>query len=82
MARIIMDEEVYCYGTANMDVRSFFLNKEVNVIVYGKEEGRKMCEIFEKDIHNCHQLTLEEYDSRKLQIRIKEQFSRLLSPLL
>lgn len=79
---IIMDEEVYCFGTANMDIRSFFLNREVNVIVYGREEGEKMCEIFEKDIQNCHQLTWEEYASRKLKIRIKEQFSRLLSPLL
>ena len=26
---IIMDEEVYCYGTANMDNRSFYLNYEI-----------------------------------------------------
>lgn len=79
---IIMDEEVYCYGTANMDIRSFHLNYEMNAIVYGYEEVRKMCTVFEKDLDDCKELTIQEYASRTLQMRIKEQISRLLSPLL
>ncbi len=79
---IIMDEDVYCFGTANMDIRSFFLNYEVNAICYGREEVKKMCEIFDSDREYCHQLTYQEYTSRGLKIRIKEQISRLLSPLL
>ena len=79
---IIMDEEVYCFGTANMDIRSFHLNFEINAIVYGKTEVKKMCEVFEKDLEDCKQLTLQEYESRSQKIRIKEHISRLLSPLL
>ena len=79
---IIMDEDVYCFGTANMDIRSFYLNYEVNAICYGREEVKKMCDIFEKDRWNCRELTYQEYASRSLKIRIKEQLSRLLSPLL
>lgn len=79
---IIMDHEVYCFGTANMDIRSFHLNYEVNAIVYGKEEVDKMSAIYEKDIEDCKELTWQEYDSRSLQNRVKEQISRLLSPLL
>ena len=79
---IIMDEDVYCYGTANMDIRSFFLNYEVNAICYGGEEVKKMCDIFENDQNLCYEFTYREYASRSLKIRIKEQFSRLLSPLL
>ncbi len=79
---VIMDDEVYCYGTANMDIRSFSLNYEMNAIVYGQEEVRKMCAIFEKDLKDCKELTVQEYDARSLQIRVKEQVSRLLSPLL
>ena len=79
---ILMDEDVYCYGTANMDIRSFRLNYEINAIVYGKDETEKMCKIFEKDKLDCKELTWEEYASRKPIIRIKEQISRLLSPLL
>lgn len=79
---IIMDEDVYCFGTANMDIRSFHLNYEMNAIVYGREEVKKMCNIFEEDLVHCKELTLQEYASRNLQSRIKEQISRLLSPLL
>ena len=79
---IIMDEDVYCYGTANMDIRSFFLNYEVNAICYGREEVKKMCDIFENDQRLCYEFTYQEYASRGLKIRIKEQLSRLLSPLL
>ena len=79
---IIMDEDVYCYGTANMDIRSFRLNYEINAIVYGKEEVAEMVNIFERDKGECKELTWQEYSSRNLVIRIKEQLSRLLSPLL
>ena len=65
-----------------MDIRSFFLNYEINAIVYGRDDVAKMCEIFEKDKLDCKELTWQEYASRKLGIRIKEQVSRLLSPLL
>ena len=79
---MIMDEDIYCYGTANMDIRSFHLNYEINAIVYGREEVKKMCEFYRHDLANCKQLTTQEYASRSLKIRIKEQISRLLSPLL
>ena len=79
---IIMDEEVYCFGTANMDIRSFHLNYEVNAIVYGQEEVGKMCLLYLKDLEDCKELTWQEYASRSLQNRVKEQISRLLSPLL
>lgn len=79
---MIMDEDIYCYGTANMDIRSFHLNYEINAIVYGREEVKKMCEFYRHDLENCKQLTAQEYASRSLKIRIKEQISRLLSPLL
>lgn len=79
---MIMDEEVYCYGTANMDIRSFHLNYEINAIVFGGGEAEKMYTIFEKDKQDCKELTLQEYASRSLKIRIKEHISRLLSPLL
>lgn len=79
---IVMDEDVYCYGTANMDIRSFRLNYEINAIVYGKDEVEKMCKIFEEDKQNCKELTWKEYNSSNLINRVKERISRLLSPLL
>lgn len=79
---IIVDEKVFCYGTANMDIRSFALNFEVNAVVYDESKAREMTAIFQEDLKKCRQITRDIYAGRSLKIRIKEQISRLLSPLL
>jgi cardiolipin synthase len=79
---ITVDGEVCCYGTANMDVRSFALNFEVNATVYNEAKAIEMTEIFKEDIRKSTLITKDMYAGRKLMIRFKEQISRLLSPLL
>lgn len=79
---IVIDEEVLCYGTTNMDIRSFALNFEVNAIIYSKKKAKEMSDIFEEDLKKCTRITKNKYLSRSLIIRVKEQGSRLLSPLL
>ena len=79
---IVVDEMVLCYGTANMDIRSFALDFEVNAIVYDEEKAAQMVEIFKQDVEESKLLTKNKYQSRSILIRFKEQVSRLLSPLL
>ncbi|MDE5949967.1 MAG: cardiolipin synthase [Acetatifactor sp.] len=79
---LVVDDEVLCYGTANMDIRSFSLNFEVNAVVYNAGKAREMAALFERDLEHCSQITREAYASRNLKIRLKEQVCRLLSPLL
>lgn len=79
---IIIDDKVFCYGTANMDIRSFSLNFEVNAVVYDEAKAKEMTGYFEEDLQRCTLVTRHMYAGRPLLIRIKEQVSRLLSPLL
>ena len=79
---IIVDEMVLCYGTANMDIRSFALNFEVNAIIYDKKKAEEMVGYFKEDLKNSKLITKNSYAIRSLWIRFKEQVSRLLSPLL
>ena len=79
---IIMDEMIYCYGSANLDVRSFYLNHEINAIIYEKEKVEEMCRIYQEDIKECSILEEMEGSSKKPKIHVKEQLCRLLSPLL
>ena len=79
---LVVDEEVFCYGTANMDIRSFSLNFEVNAVVYDRGMAQKMTDLFARDLEHCSQVTQESYASRSLKIRVREQICRLLSPLL
>lgn len=77
-----VDGMVSSYGTANMDNRSFALNFEVNAVIYDSGTTKKLEEIFHEDLKSCREITLYDYDKRKLIIRIKEQISRLLAPLM
>lgn len=79
---IIVDGEIFCYGTANMDIRSFALNFEVNAVVYSRKKALEMERIFREDLKYCTQITRDAYASRRLEIRFKEQVCRLMSPLL
>ena len=79
---MIVDDKVLCYGTANMDIRSFALNFEVNAVIFHEGLARRMREIFEEDLKKSKQITKNVYMGRSLLIKFKEQVCRLLSPLL
>lgn len=79
---IIVDDKLATVGTANVDVRSFRLNFEVNAFLFNQKQAEGLREVFEKDMDLSTQLTLEDYRNRSLYIKIKESISRLLSPIL
>ena len=79
---ISVDGEACCYGTANMDIRSFSLNFEVNAMIYDERVAQEMERIFAEDLKLSSRITKEQYISRSLWIRFKEQCCRLLSPVL
>ncbi|MDR2546946.1 MAG: cardiolipin synthase [Lachnospiraceae bacterium] len=79
---MVIDDEVASCGTANMDIRSFTLNFEVNAIIYSKEKAKELSDAFLEDVKRSRQITKDAYLSRPLKIRFKEQTCRILSPLL
>jgi cardiolipin synthase len=79
---ITVDHEISSVGTANIDVRSFKLNFEVNAFIYDTEIAQKLDEFFQNDIALSRELSLESYHQRPRLIRFKESISRLLSPIL
>ncbi|WP_404829025.1 cardiolipin synthase [Solibacillus merdavium] len=79
---IVVDDEIASVGTANIDVRSFSLNFEVNALIYDRALAHSLAEIFESDIMDCSELTLELYKNRSNYTKFRESISRLLSPIL
>ncbi len=77
-----VDGLVTCMGTANMDIRSFSLNFEVNAVIYSARTTERLMDAFENDIAKSTLVTRKRYEQRDFVIRIKEQFCRLLSPVL
>ena len=79
---IVADGKVSSIGTANLDIRSFQLNFEINAIIFDEIVAKEQERIFEKDIENCNLVTLEEYQNRGRIIRIKEALISLIAPIL
>ncbi|WP_445489331.1 cardiolipin synthase [Niallia sp. 03133] len=79
---LMVDRKISSVGTANIDMRSFRLNFEVNAFVYSEKLSNLLTEGFLKDMQLSTQLTLDRYTKRSLIIRFKESFARLLGPLL
>ncbi len=80
--QIVVDDRVSTVGTANIDMRSFKLNFEVNAFIYDKSDSHRLAELFEKDMLDSSELTYEMYLQRTNMIKIKESISRLISPIL
>ncbi|SDK17386.1 cardiolipin synthase [Sediminibacillus albus] len=79
---IVVDEKIASIGTANIDVRSFKLNFEVNAFLYDRQVAGELAEKFKEDILHSSQLSYKLYLQRSTWIRFKEAIARLLSPIL
>ena len=79
---VCIDGMAASVGTANMDIRSFKLNFEVNAFIYDIETTKRLEEYFVEDLKKCSEITKEVYNNRTYKIKFKESVSRLLSPIL
>lgn len=79
---ILVDSVAASVGTANLDVRSFRLNFEVNALIYDKHLIEYMETEFNKDLEDSRQIILHEHKKRGIISRIKESTGKLFSPLL
>lgn len=79
---IVVDSLISSVGTANMDVRSFKLNFEVNAFIYDQGAAAEVEAHFLLDLEDCTEIDAEWYNRRSAWTKIKESISRLLSPVL
>lgn len=72
----VIDNAWSTVGSANLDLRSFLHNTEVNVVVLGEEFGNRMEAAFQEDLKNSRQVSREEWEKRSFLERIKETAAR------
>ena len=79
---MVSDGYVSTVGTANMDIRSFSLNFEVNAFIYNKEVADKLERQFMIDIEDSDQITFNTFKKRSRRERVMESIMRLFAPIL
>ena len=79
---IIIDNSIASTGSANMDLRSFMLNFEINAFIYDRKVIDLMKEDFFEDMKNSKEINKDEFKNRSIVQKSKESLSRLFSPIL
>ena len=62
-------------GSTNLDWRSFLHNHELNAVVLGAEFGKQVQAMFAKDLAASDAVTLEQWQNRHYDLRLKEWFA-------
>lgn len=79
---ISIDSETCSIGSANIDIRSFSKNYEINAVIYSKQLAMKYENDFEEDLAHCTEFDTAESLARNSLVRFRDSVARLLSPLL
>lgn len=79
---IIIDNFMASTGSANMDLRSFKLNFEVNAFIYDENIINEIKDDFLEDLKHGKELKQNMFENRKIVNKIKESVCRLFSPIL
>lgn len=79
---MIVDGDMASIGTANMDLRSFHLNFEVQLFLSGTDSITDLVVHFEEDLKECSRVRPVAFYKRGLGVKWKESFARLFSGLL
>lgn len=79
---IVADDSIAMIGTANMDLRSFDLNFEVNAIVYDEDTAKELKNIFYSDLNDAEKIDSDVWKARPKWIQLLERIAKLVSPML
>jgi len=79
---IVVDGIVASVGTANVDMRSFEQNFEVNLIVYDRNFARDIAASFMDDLKESREESMHRWKFRSDKDKVRESVARLFAPLL
>ncbi len=79
---MVVDDWLGTVGSANMDMRSFQLNFELNPFVLDEGFARELGTVFEEDLRGARELGGGDMERRGVARRFAIGVARLLSPLL
>lgn len=79
---VVVDESVAFFGTVNMDMRSFYLNLELTLVLYNVADIRMLIAQQQHYLQNSIWVDAQAWKHRSVPSRLLENVVRLLGPLL
>jgi cardiolipin synthase len=78
---VLIDDDAAVVGSSNMDIRSFVLDHEINLLISDEDFVARMDEVVERYRAQSHELQLEEWLARPWHEKYFDNTARLTSPL-
>ncbi|PNR92106.1 MULTISPECIES: cardiolipin synthase [unclassified Petrotoga] len=79
---VSIDGLISTVGTANIDIRSFELNYEANLLIYDREKTKEIEDIFLEDLKISSHISQDYFNNQPFLIKFTEAFSKIFSNLL
>jgi cardiolipin synthase len=79
---LTIDRDLAMVGSTNMDIRSFALNAEINLLIYDPEVVGKLCSLQAQSIDQSMPVLREEWERRSLVARVVQNTARLMDSFL
>ena len=78
----VLDDDLSFVGSANLDVRSFRLNFELNCFVKSQPVCSELGRVFQQDLKNSREIMAADLEKRGYFVQLAESAAHLMSPLL
>jgi cardiolipin synthase len=79
---ITVDGEVAMFGSVNLDMRSFYLNFEISLLVYSPDFAGRVRALQDRYLEGAPVLELDAWRARPFLLRFAQQAMQLMSPVL
>lgn len=79
---LTIDDEIALIGSTNMDIRSFALNAEINLVVYDRSVVQELRRLQEGYFANSERLNATTWENRPLVDRVVQNTARLMDSFL
>lgn len=77
-----IDEKISTVGTANMDIRSYELNYEINAVIYDSLKAKEFDKQFFEDLNLSKECFLSDFEDTSKLSKVLEAAARVFSSLL
>lgn len=79
---LMIDDEILTLGSCNIDIRSFSLNFEDNIVIYDYKKVKEYSAIYNQDIEQCSVYNEQSRKSKNIFSKILTSICRLFSAIL
>jgi cardiolipin synthase len=79
---LTIDDDLALIGSTNMDIRSFALNAEINVLIYDRQLVERLKEVQDDYFRKSDELTLADWRKRSALQKVVQNTARLMDSFL